>query len=293
MKGTKTYKKSILFLVSITLIITLLFIFNKEISASKISLPEHPGQNTEQNDKCIIDYSNTDQGYVMVKYTGGNSKVKVQVISRNTYNYDITDSNWTAFPLTDGNGSYTIRVMENIAGNRYSMALSANIGVSLENSVLPFLYSHQRINFNENTSCVKKANSLSNGKKKDLDKVEAIYNWVVGYYKYDHHKAKTVKPGYIPDLNHIYKIKKGICYDYASTTSAMLRSQGIPTKMVFGYVGKDNEYHAWISVYLKEKGWVNNIIHFEERVFTLMDPTFASGGATDPKKLRYIEKTVY
>lgn len=293
MKETKKNNKSILFLGSVILMIILFSMFHVQVLASNLYLPEHPGNSLEQNDKCIIDYSNTDQGYVMVKYTGGNSKVKVQVISRNTYNYDLFDSNWTAFPLTDGNGNYTIRVMENISGNRYSMALSASINVQLESSIIPYLYSHQRISFDSNTNCVKKARTLVSGKKKDLDKVEAIYNWVVGYFKYDHHKAKTVQPGYIPNLNHIYKIKKGICYDYASTTSAMLRSQGIPTKMVFGYVGKDNEYHAWISVYLKEKGWVNNIIHFQEKVFTLMDPTFASGGATDPKKLRYKEKTVY
>lgn len=293
MKETKKYYNRILFLVSVTFIIAVFSFFTTPSFASNLHIPEHPGTKVEQNGKCMIDYSNTAQGYVMVKYTGGNSKVKVQIINRNTYNYDLYDSNWTSFPLTEGNGNYTIRVMENISGNRYSMALNANISVQLENGTIPFLYAHQRINFNSDTACVRKAKSLTGGKKKDLDKVEAIYNWVIDYFSYDHNKAKTVQPGYIPDLNNIYKLKKGICYDYASTTSAMLRSQGIPTKMVFGYVGKDNEYHAWISVYLKEKGWVNNIIHFQEKVFTLMDPTFASGGAIDPKKLRYTEKTVY
>lgn len=266
-------------------------IFSSKAQA-KIYLPEHPGVSVEKNDKCSLDYSNCNRGYVMVNYTGSNSKVKVQLINKNTYTYDV-GSSWCAFPLTDGNGSYTVKVMENVGGNRYSMALSANISVQLDNGTVPFLYAHQRINFNKNTACVKKADSLVKGKKKDLDKVSAIYNWVVKYFKYDYNKARTVKAGYVPDLNKIYKLKKGICYDYAATTCAMLRSQEIPAKMVFGYVGKKNEYHAWISVYLKEEGWINNIIHFKERKFTLMDPTFASGGATDPNKLRYTEKTVY
>jgi len=43
--------------------------------------------------------------------------------------------------------------------------------------------------------------------------------------------------------------------------SAMLRSQGIPTKLEVGYSGE--AYHAWISTYIKESGWVDNIIKFE------------------------------
>lgn len=293
MKRAKICNKLFYSLTVVIFITAILWFLNHRTLAAGFSLPEHPGFDVEQNDKCIIDYSNRSQGYIMIKYTGSNSKVKLQIINRNTYNYDIFGSDWAAFPLTDGNGNYNIRVMENISGNRYSMALSANISVQLENSLVPFLQSHQRIDFNHSTSCVKKAASLVSGKKTDLDKVTAIYNWVVSYYTYDHQKARTVQSGYIPDLDNIYRLKKGICYDYASTTCAMLRSQGIPSKMVFGFVGKDNEYHAWISVYLKEAGWVNNIIHFQEKTFTLMDPTFAAGGSVDPKKLKYSEKTVY
>ncbi len=272
-------------------LLIMIMLFNVETSA-EIYIPDAPGINVEQNDKALIDYSNCNQGYIMVKYNGSNSKVKVQVIGKETYNYDIADK-ITAFPLTDGNGNYTIRVMENVGGNRYSMALNTTISVNLEDQLRPFLYSHQRVNFNSDTTVVKKAKSLVGSKKKELDKVSGIYNWVIGYYKYDYAKAKSVKPGYVPDLNHIYKVKKGICYDYASTTAAMLRSQGIPTKMVFGYIGETNEYHAWISVYLKNSGWINNIIHFRERAFTLMDPTFASGGSVDPKKHTYIQKSIY
>jgi len=72
---------------------------------------------------------------------------------------------------------------------------------------------------------------------------------------------------------------KGICLDYASLMTAMLRSQGIPTKLEVGYAG--DVYHAWISVYLKEQGWVDDIIEFDGKSWTLMDPTLAS--ANDKK----------
>ena len=48
---------------------------------------------------------------------------------------------------------------------------------------------------------------------------------------------------------------KGICFDYASLAASMLRSQGIPTKIIFGYVAPDNLYHAWNMFYTEEKGW--------------------------------------
>ena len=72
---------------------------------------------------------------------------------------------------------------------------------------------------------------------------------------------------------------KGICFDYASLMTAMLRSQGIPTRLEIGYSGE--AYHAWISVYLKEAGWVDNIIEFDGTNWTLMDPTL---GASNNKK---------
>ena len=54
--------------------------------------------------------------------------------------------------------------------------------------------------------------------------------------------------------------------------AAMLRSVGIPTRMEIGYSG--DAYHAWVSVYVKDIGWINDIIQFDGNVWTLMDPTF-------------------
>ena len=36
----------------------------------------------------------------------------------------------------------------------------------------------------------------------------------------------------------------------------MLRSIGIPTKLVKGYKNDIDGYHAWNEVYISEKGWV-------------------------------------
>ena len=56
--------------------------------------------------------------------------------------------------------------------------------------------------------------------------------------------------------------------------TAMLRTQRIPTRLEVGYSGEI--YHAWISCYLTEKGWVDNVIEFDGKNWSLMDPTLAS-----------------
>ena len=77
--------------------------------------------------------------------------------------------------------------------------------------------------------------------------------------------------------------------------AAMLRTQNIPTRLEVGYM--QEEYHAWISIYLKEQGWINGVIEFDGTNWKLMDPTFASSSKT-PKSFttdneKYLTKYVY
>lgn len=77
----------------------------------------------------------------------------------------------------------------------------------------------------------------------------------------------------------------------------MLRSQGIPARLEVGYAG--SAYHAWISAYVEEKGWINGIIEFDGTSWSLMDPTFSAN--TEREELKrfigdgsnYLLKFVY
>ena len=79
--------------------------------------------------------------------------------------------------------------------------------------------------------------------------------------------------------------------------TAMLRSQRIPTRVEVGYAG--TAYHAWISTFVEEVGWVNGMIKFDGHDWSLMDPTFASTTEADQLKdfigngENYILKYVY
>ncbi len=97
---------------------------------------------------------------------------------------------------------------------------------------------------------IKKAASLTKGKTAS-QKVKAVCKWVVAKINYD--RKKNPPAGCIAQHHADLQFQKGICYDFASLFAAMLRSQGVPTKLVKGYADKVSGYHAWNEVYVNGK----------------------------------------
>ena len=301
-RGDDTMKKFMKKIIPLTLIFGLLLIgYARMDTDAKVIAPKASGKTVNENEQMVIDYSNSDKGYVMVKYkksTKVKLKAQVKCPTGNTYTYNLTPKKWASFPFSEGNGTYKVSVFVNLSGNSYATAGSQEIQVNMKDPMSPFLTSSQYVNYTSSTKCVKKANSLCKKTKDEMGKVEKVYNWTIKYFKYDKNKAKTVESGYLPELDRVYKSKKGICFDYAATMVAMLRSQGVPTKLVVGYAG--SAYHAWISVYTEEQGWIDDVIYFDGVNWNRMDPTFASSSNSSKKIMEYIgdgknykEKYVY
>lgn len=246
-------------------------------STPKVLTTSADGVTVYQNDFASIDASNTSQGYVMVKYNGTNEKVKLQITcpDQSCYTYLISDRGaYDTFPLTAGNGSYALQVLENVADDTYTVSLAQSINVSIEDEFLPFLYPNQYVNFHTDSKAVSKGSDLAKDTYSDLDVVQNIYNYVIKNISYDTEKAQNVSYGYVPDIDDTLSSKKGICFDYAALMTSMLRSQNIPTKLEVGYSG--DAYHAWISTYIDDKGWVDDIIQFNGDTWQIMDPTLAA-----------------
>lgn len=246
-------------------------------STPKVLTPSADGVTVYQNDFASIDASNTSQGYVMVKYNGTNEKVKLRITcpDQSCYTYLISDRGaYDTFPLTAGNGSYALQVLENVAGDTYTVSLAQSINVSIEDEFLPFLYPNQYVNFHTDSKAVSKGSDLAKDTYSDLDVVQNIYNYVIKNISYDTEKAQNVSYGYVPNIDDTLSSKKGICFDYAALMTSMLRSQNIPTKLEVGYSG--DAYHAWISTYIDDKGWVDDIIQFNGNTWQIMDPTLAA-----------------
>ena len=252
-------------------------------NASNVLVPEASGVTVYPCDVAIIDASNVAEGYIMADYTGTNAKVKLRITGPDgvTYTYNLHGGGYEVFPLTAGDGKYTIGIHENISGTKYSTTLSTDINVTVTNTFGPYLYPNQYVNFNASSLPVSKAVDLAFSANSDLEVVEQVYNYIIENFTYDYDKAATVVSGYLPVVDDVYKSNTGICFDYAAVMATMLRSQNIPTRLEVGYVGE--EYHAWISTYIEEIGWVNGVIEFDGTAWNLLDPTFASTSKS-PKK---------
>lgn len=263
---------------------------------STVLQPEATGETCYECEVSTIDASNSSEGYIMVNYTGSNAKVKLQITGPDaiTYTYNL-HGDYEVFPLTAGDGKYSVSVFENVSGSNYSTALSQDLEVKIANEFGPYLYPNQYVNFNANSLPVAEGENLSYSCNSDIEVVESVYNYIIENFSYDYDKAATVESGYLPVVDEIYKSNTGICFDYAAVMATMLRSQNIPTRLEVGYM--EEAYHAWISTYIEDIGWVNGIIEFDGKTWNLMDPTFASTSRS-PKNFisensKYLTKYVY
>lgn len=255
------------------------------------------GTVTYGNESVTIDASHTQNGYLMISYTGQNPKVKLQITGADniTYTYNLHGDGYETFPLTAGSGTYQIGIFENIEGTSYATLFTQSVDAQLENEFDPYLYANQYVNFNADSKAVAEAKKISSSAGDDLEVIQNVYNYMISNFTYDYDKAATVQSGYIPDVDEVFEQKTGICFDYAAVMATMLRCERIPTRLEVGYAG--DIYHAWISTYIHDKGWVNGIIEFDGKDWKLMDPTFASTSA-DPKDFvteadEYVTKYVY
>ncbi len=258
--------------------------------AATVRSPQASGSVTYGNGTAVIDASHTSDGYIMVKYSGSARRIKVRITKNTQYTYDLNVSgNYETFPLTEGSGTYTVAVFEHVEGTMYAQAVHQNISVNLSDEKTPFLYPNQFCNYNAMSAVVGVSDAVAGGISDPLQKVAAIYNYAVNNLSYDYNKAATVQSGYLPNNDNTLATKTGICFDYASLMVAMLRLQNVPAKLVIGYT--NNIYHAWVSVYTDEQGWIDNVIFFNGNEWRFMDPTFASTGKGSASVTEHIKNS--
>ena len=255
--------------------------------------PQAPRQQEERSDVAVIDYSNTKDGYIMICHFEPTDK-RLKVLLKGpttTYNYNLPQGQWVVLPLSDGNGTYQAGIYRNIRGTEYAMVMLAEFEAAMEDEFAPFLRPNQYVNYLKAPNTVSLGAELCADLQHPLEKVAAVYDFVVQNFRYDDEKAATVQSGYLPDLDEILEIRKGICFDYAAVMTAMLRSQQSPCKLVVGYAG--SIYHAWISVWTEEDGWIDGAIFFDGHVWKRMDPTFVSSAEDRQQILEFVEKGNY
>lgn len=223
----------------------------------RIYEPQASGEVVISQYGVTIDASHTDQGYVMIKSEPNPRRLKVRIGTPvYTYNYDLpSDNAYQVYPFQQGDGKYSVRVMENVEGDLYSQLLTTELTVRLTDPNNPFLYPNQFVSFHAGSEAVARAYLLVGDLKDEGKIVKRLYNFVADNTAYDYDKAATVPKGYLPDVDETLNSGKGICFDYSSLLAAMLRAKGIPCKVVVGVVSPENILHAWNNVYIDGE-WV-------------------------------------
>ena len=263
-----------------------------------------PAKDLRSAMKSEIDATNRNNGYIRARSKAETSKKLKLTTSyeksdgtKLEYRYDLKSAGtWETYSLQSGNGKYTINVLENVTGARYTVVHNVKLDVVYSRENAPFLVSAQNVNYSADSNAVKKAEELCKTAGTDLKKVENVYKYIVETIKYDTNKADKIASGeisaYLPKIDDTLKTSRGICLDYSALLAAMLRSQGVPAKLVTGYVASSSSralYHAWNEVYIKNVGWIKirSNVYFDGKKWGRMDSTFASGN-TDGKRTQFI-----
>ena len=179
------------------------------------------------------------------------------------YGYDLNGSGeFEVFPFQLGSGYYDVSLYENISGKKYAAAGTLALNVSLNSENVPFLYPNQYVNYTLFSESVIQAEQLSAGLG-ETEKFKTLCDYMTKNFLYDYVRAVTIKAGQLPDIDGSYKKKMGVCQDLSAILCSMLRTQGLPARLIIGYA--DKQYHAWTVTTINGKDY-------------FFDPTAAIGG---------------
>ena len=237
----------------------------------------------------VLDISHTGQGYLSARAFDDGRMKSVQVTADHgsrTYTYFIEPGEEAVIPFTEGDGTYTVSGYQQIEGSRYGQLYEEKLDIRLDNVFYPFLYPSQYVNFSADSDSTRLAQELLPPEAGDLEGLEAVFDYIVTHIRYDTVKADQVPAGYIPDVDETLRTGKGICFDFAALTAAMLRARDIPTRLVVGYVG--DVRHAWVDVYIREPGTFKGDVSLEGSCWIRIDPTFYASSTDASYILSYI-----
>lgn len=209
-------------------------------------------------DSRWLDTDNLDKGAIRIDYdVKPNIKTKLLIVKgQSKYNYNLTPGkSGESFALQLGNGEYTISLLEQINGSKYREINKDTLQLDLADENQVYLNSIQNVDWDIDSLAVKKAKELTKNATTDYEKVKAIYQYMISNIKYDNKLAFSAASSYLPEIDRTLSAKKDICYGFSSLYAAMLRSEGIPAKLVMGKSDYVSTYHAWNEVFVDNK-WV-------------------------------------
>jgi transglutaminase-like putative cysteine protease len=136
------------------------------------------------------------------------------------------------------------------------------------------------------------ARQITAGSGDEVDRVEAVQSWLRSNTQYNLDVPRD-PPG-VDSVDHfLFVSRQGFCEQIASSMAVLLRTLGIPTRLVTGFgpgdrnllTGyfevKESDAHAWLEVYYPRIGWIP------------YDPTFGVPNASSGIASRFMAGPVF
>ena len=185
-----------------------------------------------------IDYSHMDQGYVMVRAQKSDKRMKLTVEHGTvllTYSMN-NDEQYETIPLQYGSGEYTfsLGIAETADSSQYENAGTISLKCTIPDENSCFLYPNQYVSYSTDSPVIEKAQELCKDLNEPADIAKAVCSYIQKTFLYDFVKSVTADEEQLPDIETTWKEKAGTEQDLCAVTCAMLRSQGVPAKLVFG-----------------------------------------------------------
>jgi protein-glutamine gamma-glutamyltransferase len=110
------------------------------------------------------------------------------------------------------------------------------------------------------------AREVTGSADNNYDRARALETYLRTHFSYSLHLSRTVP--HDPLANFLFERKQGHCEYFASSMAVMLRSLGIPSRVVNGfrtgefndvtsqYVVRASNAHSWVEAYFPNYGWV-------------------------------------
>lgn len=200
-----------------------------------------------------IDTGTANEGYVSARTVPGTDAKLLVEHAGGSFSCDIGKDGVCVAPMSMGNGRYTVSVMRHSHGSGYLRTATAEVDVSLASEDAPWKVPNAMCDYAEDGACEREAAEAverchGDGRLTQSKAAYAIITQAAEAFDYDYAKADACRgtSGYVPDPDATAGSHSGICIDAASMTCAMLRSQGIPARIVTGR--HDGEAHAWVEV---------------------------------------------
>ena len=225
-------------------------------SLAEVLMPQ-TGKKKIEKDKLYVDVSNASEGYVMVKPPKTKTKLKFTVETGGTkLQYDIDGTkqknadgsqHYEVIPLQLGRTNYTLTLWKQVDGKKYGKIGQGKVAADMEDELRCFLYPNQYVDYTADSPCVKEAIKLCNGMTDQQEIFDTVKNYILKNFQYDFIKSVTVagSSGMLPNIEECWQKKMGICQDLSAVTCAMLRSQGVPARLIIGQLGSGT-VHAWV-----------------------------------------------